>query len=158
MLFRSRKSGQNPEPDRDYVRKFALGLIPAKKDLYETRYIDRQGKEQWILWKDSITATGYVMGVGMLNTKIRRDEAVRTVVFNIAEGSSKAQNPGEFYKFIHHEIRRIIDTPNFYVAVYDIESDEVSFPYYSDSEDTSVVARVNRKRSSFALAWVCSCG
>lgn len=143
-----RRAGLDPEEDKEYVRKFARGIIPAKKDLYEGRHLDAQGKEQWILWKDSLTASGYVMGVGMLHTKSHRDEIVRSVVFNIAEGSSKAQNPGEFYKFIHHEIRRLIDTPNFYVAVYDSDNDEVSFPYYSDKEDSPALARVTRKRKA----------
>ncbi|HEX2898130.1 MAG TPA: PAS domain S-box protein, partial [Bacteroidia bacterium] len=143
-----RKSGQDPQEDKIYIRQFVSGQVPAKKDLYESRHIDAQGKEQFILWKDSLTASGLIIGVGMLNTKNHRDEVVRTVVFNIAEASSKAQNPSEFYQFIHHEIRRIIDTPNFYVAVYENENDEVSFPYYSDAEDSVVVARVSRKRKA----------
>ncbi|MFN8393251.1 MAG: PAS domain S-box protein [Bacteroidia bacterium] len=143
-----RKSGENPLEDQEYVRRLARGLVPPKQDLYEGRHIDNQGKEQFILWKDSVTTSGYVMGVGMLNTRNRRDETIRKVVFNIAEGSSKAQNPGEFYRFIHQEIRRLIDTPNFYVAVYDAEHDEVSFPYYSDKQDSVVAARVSRKRKA----------
>ncbi|MBP6638715.1 MAG: PAS domain S-box protein [Bacteroidia bacterium] len=143
-----KKSGADPAEDKNYIRDFVTGQVPAKKDLYESRHIDAHGKEQFILWKDSLTANGLIMGVGMLNTKNHRDEVVRKVVFSIAEGSSKAQNPSEFYQFIHHEIRRIIDTPNFYVAVYDSENDEVSFPYYSDAEDSVVVARVSRKRKA----------
>lgn len=143
-----RRFGENPLEDQEYVRRLARGLVPPKQDLYEGRHIDSQGKEQFILWKDSVTTSGYVMGVGMLNTRNRRDETIRKVVFNIAEGSSKAQNPGEFYRFIHQEIRRLIDTPNFYVAVYDAEHDEVSFPYYSDKQDSVVAARVSRKRKA----------
>lgn len=143
-----RKSGDNPFEDQEYVRRLARGLVPPKQDLYEGRHIDSQGKEQFILWKDSVTTSGYVMGVGMLHTRNRRDETIRKVVFNIAEGSSKAQNPGEFYRFIHQEIRRLIDTPNFYVAVYDADHDEVSFPYYSDKQDSVVAARVARKRKA----------
>ncbi len=143
-----KKSGEDPAEDKAYIRQFVSGQVPAKKDFYESRHFDAQGKEQFILWKDSLTANGLIMGVGMLNTKNHRDEVVRKVVFSIAEGSSKAQNPTEFYQFIHHEIRRIIDTPNFYVAVYDSENDEVSFPYYSDAEDSVLVARVSRKRKA----------
>jgi PAS domain S-box-containing protein len=143
-----RKNGIDPSDDIAYVKRLATGDLTEERAEYEGRHIDGSGKEQWILWKDSITASGLVMSVGMLHTQARRDALIRSVIFNIAEGSSKAQNPGEFYQFIHYEIRRIIDTPNFYIAVYDADDDAVTFPYYSDAADSNYLNRTSRKRKA----------
>jgi PAS domain S-box-containing protein len=143
-----RRNGDKVDASIAYLKAYARGQAPAKEANYEVRHIDGQGKEQWVLWKDSLTANGFVMGVGMLHTRARRDETVRSAIFSIAEASSKAKTPSEFYHIIHQEIRRLIDTPNFYVAVYNSDTDEVSFPYYSDTEDDANMARVTRKRKA----------
>lgn len=143
-----RKNGDQPDQSISYIKALARGETQPKPANYEMRHQDATGKEQWILWKDSRTPNGFVIGVGMLHTKARREETVRSVIFNIAEASSRAKNPGEFYHYIHHEIRRLIDTPNFYIAVYDSDHDEVSFPYYKDAEDSNYLARASRKRKA----------
>ena len=130
-----RKNGENPSATIEYLKAYSRGEREPKEANYEVRHIDSAGKEQWILWKDTRTANGLVVGVGMPHTQAKRDATVKSVILNIAEASSKAKTPAEFYHYIHHEIRRLIDTPNFYIAVYDSERDEVSFPYYSDKED-----------------------
>ncbi len=142
------KNGENTDSAIAYLKAYARGEGEARPANYEVRHIDAYGKEQWILWKDTRTANGFVMGVGMPHTQTRREATVRSVIFNIAEASSKAKNPGEFYHNIHTEIRHLIDTPNFYIAVYDADNDEVSFPYYQDAEDGNYLARAGRKRKA----------
>lgn len=117
------------------IQETIAGLRPVRVLPYERNYLAVDGKNRFILWKDSLTQDGLLIAVGIENTEERHQALVRSVIFNIAEASSKAKSPGEFYGFIHREIRRVINTPNFYIAVYDQEADIVHFPYFSDAQE-----------------------
>lgn len=43
----------------------------------------------------------------------------------------------EFFKIVHTALIPVIDTTNFFIALYDAASDSISFPYFVDSVDTS---------------------
>ena len=117
------------------IQETIAGLRPVRVMPYERNYKAIDGKPRSILWKDSLTQDGLLIAVGIENTEERHKALVRSVIFNIAEASSKAKTPGEFYGFIHREIRRVINTPNFYIAVYDQLADIVHFPYFSDAQE-----------------------
>lgn len=142
------KNGFDTSAERAHILSVARGEAELNTLPYENQVIDANGQVQWMLWQNYLTATGMVMGVGMLNTNAKKDSLIRSVVFSIAEASSKAQNPIEFYHNIHQQIRRIIDTPNFYIAVYNADVDEVAFPYYSDSEESDYLARSGHRRKA----------
>ena len=49
---------------------------------------------------------------------------------------------------IYHHVSRLIATTNFYVALYDAEQDEVSFPLYAEGEE---IRRAGRRRAGKGL-------
>lgn len=126
---------EDQEAEHLAIQETIAGLRPVRVLPYERNYLAVDGKNRYILWKDSLTQDGLLIAVGIENTEERHQALVRSVIFNIAEASSKAKSPGEFYGFIHREIRRVINTPNFYIAVYDQEADIVHFPYFSDAQE-----------------------
>ena len=145
---KKRESGIDISKDIAHVKNIAAGTFDLNHEPYENIFVDAEGNQQWMMWQDYLTETGLVMGVGMLNTKAKKNALIRSVVFSIAEASSKVQSPIEFYHNIHQEIRRIINTPNFYIAVYNADVNEVAFPYYSDSEESDYLARSGHKRKA----------
>jgi PAS domain S-box-containing protein len=128
-------SPEDQASERVAIQETIAGLRSVRVMPYERNYFAIDGKLRSILWKDSLTQDGLLIAVGIENTEERHQALVRSVIFNIAEASSKAKTPGEFYGFIHREIRRVINTPNFYIAVYDQEADIVHFPYFSDAQE-----------------------
>ena len=129
------QSDEAQEEEKSTIMDIVAGRRPVRSTPYERSYSTSDGRLRSILWKDSLTHDRLLIGVGIENTEERRNSLVRSVIFNIAEASSKANSPGEFYGIIHLEIRRVIDTPNFYIAVYDQVADKVNFPYYADAEE-----------------------
>ncbi len=62
--------------------------------------------------------------------------AINQVLFSISNAVNTTNNLDELFKTIHSILGRIIDVTNFYVALYDKDKDQISFPYYVDEEDT----------------------
>jgi len=81
-------------------------------------------------------------------TSRRQAEKVQSVLFQISQAVHTAENLGALLKAIHYQLGRLIDTTNFYVALYDEETETYSFPYMVDQyeqERTIPPAQVLRK-------------
>jgi transcriptional regulator with GAF, ATPase, and Fis domain len=57
---------------------------------------------------------------------------IQSVLFNITEATSSAKDLDDLLKVIHSQLGTLIDTTNFYVALYDKKSKLYSFPYIVD--------------------------
>ena len=65
----------------------------------------------------------------------KRSEAVQSILYRIAQAANANVPLEEFYAFIQRCLSELIPADNFYIALYDAEKDEVSFPYYKDQYD-----------------------
>jgi|GEM_PF-876019 len=65
----------------------------------------------------------------------KRAERIQTVLFNISQSVSKSQTLKELLETIHDELSNLMDATNFYVALYDEDTDTYTFPYEVDSEE-----------------------
>lgn len=83
--------------------------------------------------------------------KQRRAEKLQRITYNIANAISSADNLVELFKFVHNQLHSLMDTRNFYVALYDKEDDLVSIPYYADMEDTIASFRPGKTLTSYVL-------
>ena len=75
-------------------------------------------------------------------TKRKRTEQIQKVLYNISNAVNTTENLEELMGLIQKELGAIIDTTNFYIALYDRKTDTLSLPYYTDEKDnfTSVPA------------------
>ncbi len=64
-----------------------------------------------------------------------REEKLKNVVFNISHAVNTTRDLNEFLSVIRIELGNVIDTSNLFIAFYDDESDELSFPYFIDEKD-----------------------
>jgi len=62
----------------------------------------------------------------------KRSEDIQKALFKISEATNLSSNLEELLKTIHQVLRTLIDTTNFYVALYYDQSDHYSFPYIVD--------------------------
>ncbi len=60
---------------------------------------------------------------------------VQNALYNISNAVNKADNIRELFQSIQKHLDEIIDTKNFYVALYDKKTDTISLPYIVDEED-----------------------
>ncbi len=68
-------------------------------------------------------------------TSNRRSELVRQTLFSIANAVNVTKDLHELLRVIRKELSQMFDTSNFFVALYDRESDTFSLPYIVDEKD-----------------------
>lgn len=77
----------------------------------------------------------YLIGILQDITETKKDERIRSVIYNIANATDKAQDLNEFIAIVKDELSKVIDTKNFYVAFYEKETDTFSLPFIEDEKD-----------------------
>jgi PAS domain S-box-containing protein len=76
--------------------------------------------------------TKLIQGIVRDISEQKRAKQIQSVLFNITEATSSARDLDELLKVIHSQLGTLIDTTNFYVALYDEGSNLYSFPYIVD--------------------------
>ena len=68
-------------------------------------------------------------------TIIDKAQRVQNALYNISNAVNATDSIQELFQSIQQHLGEIIDTTNFYVALYDKETDTISLPYIIDEED-----------------------
>lgn len=86
--------------------------------------------------------------------RFRRSQEIVSVLCEIAEAVNTTVSLRELYRTIQHVITPVIDTSNFFIALYDEHNDSLSFPYIVDSVDTCYPTALNVSNTASLTAWV----
>lgn len=86
--------------------------------------------------------------------RYRRSREVVTVLCAIAEAVNSATSLQHLFRDIHIALRPVIDTTNFFIALYDAQADSLSFPYIVDSVDSCYPTALNVSGTASLTAWV----
>ena len=65
-------------------------------------------------------------------TNRKASETVNNVLYNISRAANSDISLTQLYPVIREELGTIIDTTNFYIALFDKEKNKLYFPYYAD--------------------------
>ncbi len=66
----------------------------------------------------------------------KQAEKLKETLFDIANIANSAASLEELYRSIHASIGELLPAENFYIAIYDPDKDEISFPYFVDQYDS----------------------
>ncbi|WP_461633196.1 sensor histidine kinase [Labilibaculum euxinus] len=69
-------------------------------------------------------------------TERKRQEQIKKIILNISNAVFSQNTLFEFIQFIREELSSIIDTTNFFVALYDDETEMFSLPFHDDEHDS----------------------
>ncbi|WP_163337627.1 PAS domain S-box protein [Desulfopila sp. IMCC35008] len=72
-----------------------------------------------------------------------RSEIIIQALYRLSNVVSCAATLKDLYTFIHEAISPVLDTSNFYIAIYDSAADTLTFPYFVDEKDFSFSAVAN---------------
>ena len=139
-----KNTGGTPYEEKQYVMECAAGLRETNPDLYETRIFTKSGQERWILWKDTVTAEGNVIGIGQDITKNKKDQAMREVYYNITTASIESSSLKDLYGYVHAEVAKAIPNNNFYISLLSHGGKKIHFPYYVDDPQGGAVREMTR--------------
>ena len=81
----------------------------------------------------------------------KRSEDIQAALFKISEATNMSDNLEELLKTIHKVLGTLIDTTNFYVALYDETNQNYTFPYIidQDNDDRSSINQVNKSLTDY---------
>lgn len=96
-------------------------------------------------------SSGEIVAVYQDVTERKRAEQVQKVLYNISKASLIAADMEELVSQIQKEVNSVIDTTNFYVAIYNKKTDSFSMPYYSDSRDHFTTAPAKNTLSKYVM-------
>lgn len=87
-------------------------------------------------------------GIILLKDVTDQQQTVRAkeVMYEIGELSNRIKDLPDLFEAIQRSLSTTMDTRNFYVALYDPENNEFSYPYYSDEFDSAPPEPVKDER------------
>jgi two-component system, cell cycle sensor histidine kinase and response regulator CckA len=88
----------------------------------------------------------------------KRFEEINRTLFKISNAVNITSNLSELFRKIHLALSPIIDTTNFYIALYDETKDSVTFPYCVDSVDECYPPVIEVSRTASLTAEVIRTG
>lgn len=91
--------------------------------------------------KDSNKQPVALVGVAHDITDRKKKEKLNNVLYRISQTVHVTENMDELYGKIHEVLGELIPVNNFYIALYDQQTDMISFPYFIDEEDEKAPSR-----------------
>lgn len=136
---------------KDSAHKIAT--VPGYSIEREYRIIHKNGQERWIheFSQNICHRDGkpqLVQGALYDITERKRMEKIQAAFFKISEATNLSNNLEELLTTIHQILGTLIDTTNFYVALYDAELDVYNFPYLVDEYDDGTDLKPEQLRKS----------
>ncbi|ODS83815.1 MAG: histidine kinase [Cytophagaceae bacterium SCN 52-12] len=116
---------------------------------FETVFLSRSGKKIFLSGSvncryDNGRPTAFRCILHDFTDKNRAEKA-QNLYYSIASWTINSPNLDDFYQKIHHELGKIIDANNFFIALYDARESYIYFPYYVDAYFPKSVRFTRRK-------------
>ncbi|SDP89609.1 diguanylate cyclase (GGDEF) domain-containing protein [Rhodoferax sp. OV413] len=123
------------------------------------RWASGQGESAlgWVLAPQSEAGNPVVadlarkLGLRLQIDALARAQASQRVLFEITYLASSTRERRAFLQGVHRHLSTLIDAENFYLALYDSQTDKVAYPYYIDNADafeTEEYEIIDRQRMS----------
>jgi PAS domain S-box-containing protein len=126
--------------DKEISKKHFQKALEGKRASYETRCISSSNKilHFWVKLRPIYKAQQLIaiQGIGRDITERIKAQEIRNITYNITEKLSDIDNLAEFAEIIRIQLSKIMNTENFYLALYDEKLDRYTFPYYKDTTET----------------------
>ena len=78
-------------------------------------------------------------------TAAKWTESIQKVLYKISEAANTSESLNELFKSIHKNLGELMNTNNFYIALYNEDSDIITFPYFVDEMDPPLPPRKPQK-------------
>ncbi len=128
-----------PENLKDEAAMIDKLAAMNKKEVRQTLRKDKNGNNIHV----SLIATTIVinneivahLGIYRDITTERKNQLLQEILYNISSAALKQYDIKEIYPIIVHELSKIWDTNNFFIALYDKASETLSLPFFADEKD-----------------------
>ena len=80
-----------------------------------------------------------------------KTEALEDVLYNISKAALTISDFNEFSLFLKNELNKIIDTSNFYIAIYDEESNSITTPIFIDEKEKTFEVPAKKSLTGYVI-------
>lgn len=77
----------------------------------------------------------YIVAVARDITDRKRAESLQSAIYRIAQAAETSPTLGQLYGAVHAIIKEVMPADNFYIALYESETGQLTFPYFVDQVD-----------------------
>ncbi len=107
----------------------------------EHRIVRKDGIIKWVLQQGKVFFNSNnephkMFGIIRDVTERKQSQKLQKAVYDISEEASKTTSMKVLYKNIHEIIRTFMSADNFYIAMFNIKTRLISFPYYHDVSES----------------------
>lgn len=123
--------------DREATLDVAAAIMAGHpQSHFQNRYIRKDGSIVHIMWSARWSEPDRMrIAVARDITALKRAESMTTALHAISEAAHTADNLTALYGEIHRIVGTLLPANNFFVALYDPQHAELSFPYFVDERD-----------------------
>ena len=128
-----------PEELKEEALQIDMLASKNKREVRQTYRINKQGKRihvsliaTTIIINDEVVAH---LGIYRDITAEKKNQLLQEVLYTISSAALKQFDIKEIYPIIVHELNKIWDTNNFFIALYDKTSETLSLPFFADEKD-----------------------
>ncbi|HTA66369.1 MAG TPA: diguanylate cyclase [Xanthomonadaceae bacterium] len=103
---------------------------------FENRYIRKDGRVVHVMWSARWSEQDQArVAVARDITDVKRAQSMEDALHAISDAAHTAEDLLDLFQRIHEIIGGLLPARNFFVALYDAKSDELTFPYFVDEFD-----------------------
>lgn len=122
------KTLQTGEPEHQIVSRLtAEGCTQGWFDLFSFPLVNPVSKK----------VTGIIGYYRDISERIRAGQ-LQNALYRIAQHSDKSRDMDDLYGAMHEIVADVMHAKNFYIALYNENDDQISFPYFKDEADTEL--------------------
>ncbi|MFC1898119.1 PAS domain S-box protein [Candidatus Cloacimonadota bacterium] len=135
-----------PKSEADIFLELIRNSLEKDKILTIEYPLTINGRTIWFEGKASPKTENSILYMARDITESKRSEQIQSVLNHISNAVNITENLMDLYKIIHQELGSIIDTSNFYIALYNETTDEIYTPYFrkkNKAENTPHIFRNN---------------
>ena len=147
LCFENKNIGENEffdkfsDPTSQKLRSLVTDLVASGKTRInkEVKFTEKDGFVNWFIIKGTIISKNKIPACVIFDlakiTSYKYDEKIREIMNNITNKAMNIDKMSNFYKLIRNELNKILETSNFFIALYNKDKDELYFPYIIDKKD-----------------------
>ena len=113
------------------LKERVIGVLVVQSYSGDVRYTERD--KQLLQFVSGQTAIAVERKQNQ--ERLVHEKRVQTALHQISEAAHISENLQDLFAQIHHIVGELIPAKNFFVALYDSDIDELSFPYFVDEND-----------------------
>ncbi|MDZ7585547.1 MAG: diguanylate cyclase [Thiobacillus sp.] len=123
--------------DRTRTLQAAKAIVDGQpQPHFENRYVRKDGQIVHIMWSARWSEADQVrVAVARDVTERKRADTMQAALYAISEAAHAAEDLVALFEQIHQIIGGLLPAVNFFIALYDENKDELTFPYYVDEYD-----------------------